>query len=62
MTKREMNALKRGDKVVHIYFPNEINVVESEKTKHGYFIREEGSRLGWNTINERNCYLYNKTI
>ena len=60
MTRQEFKTLKNGDKVCHNAFAHRVEVIEGGLTQHGFFIREEGSKGGWNTINERNCKYYSK--
>lgn len=60
MTVREYRTLKCGDEVCHKMYPSRVEVIEGDETKHGFFIREKGSKGGWNTINERNCQYYTK--
>lgn len=62
MTKAEYKTLKSGDGVCHRATPNTVEMIEGAETAHGFFIREKGSKGGWNTINERNCQYYTKAM
>lgn len=59
MTIKEFRTLKAGDKIVH-QMETVPSVIEGGITKNGFFHRPEGSRGGWNTINETNCKYYSK--
>ena len=60
MTVNEYRTIKNGDKITHMMYPNTICVIDGDKTPHGFFHRPEGSKGGWNTINEKNCKYYSK--
>ena len=61
MTTQEYRTLKEGDKIVHHMYPNTVCVIEGKETQHGFFHRPEGSKGGWNTINERTCRYYERS-